>query len=155
MSDDPAPAGPIVVGVDGSEPSRQALRWARALADSSGLRVDAIATWAMPVTAGGLGWVDVPSDWDRTQEITAMLDHTLAEVFGVDQPQNLRPLVRHGLASEVLLEASKGAYMVVVGNRGHGGFTGMLLGSVSAACTERAACPVVVVRGDTPPPPTR
>lgn len=155
MATDRAPVGPVVVGVDGSEPSRQALRWARSVAQSSGSDIEVIATWAMPVTAGGLGWADVPMDWDRSQETAGMLDQVLAEVFGADQPQNLRTSVTHGFASQTLLEASKGAYMVVVGNRGHGGLTGMLLGSVSAACTERAACPVLVIRGDTPPPPVR
>lgn len=144
-----------MVGVDGSEPSRAALRWARSIADGLGLQIEAIATWAMPATAGGLGWADDPMNWDRTTETAGMLDRVLEDVFGADQPQNLRAIVTHGLASQTLLEASKSAYMVVVGNRGHGGLTGMLLGSVSAACTERAACPVLVIRGDTPPPPVR
>ena len=57
-----------------------------------------------------------------------------------------------GNAAKVLLEASEGARMLVVGSRGHGGFSGLLLGSVSAACAEHARCPVVVVHGDGPPP---
>ena len=64
-------------------------------------------------------------------------------------------VVREGGAAKVLLEASEGAVMLVVGSRGHGGFAGLLLGSVSANVAEHAGCPVFIVHGDQPPPPAR
>ena len=56
------------------------------------------------------------------------------------------------VATKVLLDAGRGARMLVLGSRGHGGFAGLLLGSVSSACAQHATCPVVVVHGDAPPP---
>ena len=62
--------------------------------------------------------------------------------------------VREGGPAHALIEMSGGARMLVVGNRGHGGFAGLLLGSVSAACAEHASSPVLIIPGMTPPPPS-
>jgi nucleotide-binding universal stress UspA family protein len=64
----------------------------------------------------------------------------------------MRREVREGGAAKVLLEVSEGAAMVIVGSRGHGGFTGLLLGSVSANVAEHASCPVLIIHGDQAPP---
>jgi nucleotide-binding universal stress UspA family protein len=64
----------------------------------------------------------------------------------------LRRLVSEGGAAKVLLDTSQGAIMTVVGSRGHGGFAGLLLGSVSANVAEHASCPVLVIHGDQAPP---
>ena len=61
-------------------------------------------------------------------------------------------LVQEGLPAKVPLDESKGATMLIVGSRGHGGFSGMLLGSVSANCAEHATCPMLVIHGDRPTP---
>jgi nucleotide-binding universal stress UspA family protein len=80
------------------------------------------------------------------------LDETVQAAFG-DQPlPGLRREVREGGAARVLIEASRGATMLVVGSRGHGGFTGLLLGSVSSNVAEHAPCPVLIIHGDQPPP---
>lgn len=145
--------GRVVVGVDGSEPSRHALRWARFLARASASTLEVVAAWQRYTPYGwyGAGSVAMPPDnpADDTQKaVTA----TIEEVFGDERPAGFRLTVRAGHAAQVLLEVSEGAWMLVVGSRGHGGFTGLLLGSVSAGCAEHATCPVLVCHGDTEAP---
>jgi nucleotide-binding universal stress UspA family protein len=144
----------IVVGVDGSEPSRAALRWARLLASATGSTILAVAVWQATTAFGLMGaWLGaLPPDWDPQAITRDDLDRTLAEVFGNDRPDRLESLVQEGNTAQVLLELSESAQMLVVGSRGHGGFADLLLGSVSAACTEHASCPVLVIHGTTPPP---
>lgn len=145
----------IVVGVDGSKSSQLALRWARYLADTMGCTVEAAIAW-QPISAyswGTIGWAAFPADWDPSTSARQVLSDAVEEVFGPDPGADLTTTVCEGGAAEALLEASAGARMLVVGSRGHGGFAGLLLGSVSAACAEHASCPVLVVHGDTPPPP--
>lgn len=158
----PAPASPvpadgsggrIVVGVDGSEPSKQALRWAAFVASTTGASIDAVASWRLNAFASGPAMIERPAEWDRTKEITAMLAATLTDVFADNPPARLNSVVREGVAAKVLIEASDGARMLLVGNRGHGGFVGLMLGSVSTACAAHASCPVMVIHGHTPAPP--
>ena len=134
----------IVVGVDGSDGSKDALRWAAQLADSFGARIDAIATWEMPMVSM---WSLLPASFSPQPDIEKLLEKTVTEVFGPDRPQDMRLKVFEGPAAEMLIELSQGALMVVVGNRGLGGFAGVLLGSVSSRVAEHAACPVLVARG--------
>ena len=144
-----AGAGRIVVGVDGSQPSQQALRWGAHLAAVFRTGLEAVTAWEFPAT---YGWGSVPSDWDPAQDMSTALDQTVQAVFGDQPPAGLRRLVNEGGAAEVLLDASQGAIMLVVGSRGHGGFAGLLLGSVSANVAEHASCPVLVIHGDQAPP---
>ena len=141
----------IVVGVDGSPHSQQALRWAAHLAAVFGARLDAVTAWEFPVM---YGW-SVPSDWDPAQDMDKVLGDTLRAVFGDQPPAGLRRQVREGGAAKVLLEASQGATMLVVGSCGHGGFAGLLLGSVSANVAEHASCPVLIIHGHQTAPPAR
>jgi nucleotide-binding universal stress UspA family protein len=144
-----ASAGRIVVGVDGSKPSQQALRWAAHLAAAFGASLDAVTAWDFPPS---YGWASVPSDWDPARDMRKVLDETIQDVFGDQPPAGLRRLVQEGGAAKVLLDASQGATMMVVGSRGHGGFAGLLLGSVSSNVAEHASCPVLVIHGDQAPP---
>lgn len=144
-SSDNTAAARVVVGIDGSAQSKQALRWAASMAGASGARVETIAVWQYPTS---YGWVAVPDDWNPGLDMEKALAATVDEVFGADRPAGLRLTVVEGYPTTVLLEASKGARMLVVGSRGHGGFAGLLLGSVSAAVAEHASCPVLVVHGD-------
>jgi nucleotide-binding universal stress UspA family protein len=146
-------AGRIVVGVDGSEPSKGALRWARFMAEVTGSAIEAVAVWQVAPMWEGAGWTGVAADWDPSTDAEKMLAATVDEVFGADRPANLSTDVRPGSAAKALVKASAGAQMLIVGSRGHGGFTGLRLGSVSAACTAHACCPVLVIHGSTPPPP--
>jgi nucleotide-binding universal stress UspA family protein len=147
-------AGRVVVGVDGSDLSKHALRWAQFLAKVTASTIEAVAA-REPYSGFGwimAGWATMPTDWDPAQAAEKALTATIDEVFGEQRPAGLRLTVREGHAAQVLLEASEGARMLIVGSRGHGGFTGLLLGSVSAACAEHATCPVLVLHGDTAPP---
>jgi nucleotide-binding universal stress UspA family protein len=148
------PSDRIVVGVDGSTPSEHALSWAQFLANATGSTLETVVAWERftPFAWLDTGWEMLPSDWNPAQDAEKVLATTIRKVVGETRPVGLRLTVREGNAARVLLEASKGARMLIVGNRGHGGFTGLLLGSVSAACTEHATCPVLVLHGDTPAP---
>jgi nucleotide-binding universal stress UspA family protein len=137
----------IVVGVDGSDQSKQALRWAARLADTYDAQITAIAAWQHP-TAYGVGGVD--GLWDPQHDASKCLTQSVDEVFGSDRPAHLELVVQHGNSAHVLIEQSENALLAVVGSRGHGGFAGLLLGSVSAAVAEHATCPVLVVHGDGP-----
>lgn len=151
---EPTQSRRVVVGVDGSEPSKHALRWAEFIARASGSTVEVVAAWQPYLAAGwmGVGYAAMPADWNPSQDAEKAVTATVDEVFGEHRPAGLQLAVREGSAARVLLDASEGAQMLVVGSRGHGGFAGLLLGSVSAACTEHATCPVLVLHGDTPAP---
>jgi nucleotide-binding universal stress UspA family protein len=140
----------IVVGVDGSQQSRDALRWAAHLARVFAAQMDAVIAWEYPPA---LGWSVVPDDWDPAADMEKVLQETVADVFGDERPAGLKLQVHEGGAARVLVEACQGAAMLVVGSRGHGGFTGLLLGSVSASVAEHAPCPVLIIHGDQAPPP--
>ena len=138
----------IVVGIDGSEPSKHALRWAARLAEAFGACVDVRAAWHYPV---GWGWNSVALDWRPAEDTEKLLHETVDQVLGIHRTVDVHTSVQEGNAAHVLLEAAHGALMVVVGSRGHGGFAGLLLGSVSTAVAEHAPCPVFVVHGDEVP----
>jgi nucleotide-binding universal stress UspA family protein len=127
-----------------------ALMWAASYAEAVGATVDAVSAWH---TSTEWGFAGVPLNWDPQEVAGNVLDAAIIEAFGHDAPHWLIRSVREGRASQVLLDAAKDADMVMVGSRGHGGFVGMLLGSVSAALAEHSSCPVLVVHGDRPPLP--
>jgi nucleotide-binding universal stress UspA family protein len=141
---DAAPPG-MVIGVDGSESSLAALRYGIALARRLGLRVQATAVWHHPSFLYGGYYPEV--DWTPEDDAAKLLSMATDEVFGDDVPEWYSTRTRQGRPAEVLIEESKDADMIVVGSRGHGGFAGLLLGSVSAAVAEHAHCPVLVVHG--------
>lgn len=133
----------IVVGVDGSEPSKAALRWAARFLASSGGYIDAVIAWQPPPN---YGWTSsLPGDWHPDQDAAKVLTSAVDEVFGADRPLGTQLTVVCGNPAKVLIEQSKNAELLVVGTRGHGGFAGLLLGSVSASCAEHARCAVLVV----------
>jgi|HubBroStandDraft_1064217.scaffolds.fasta_scaffold201255_2 nucleotide-binding universal stress UspA family protein len=134
----------IVVGMDGSDPSKRALRWAADQATLTGAELKIVTTWEYPPT---LGWAPpYPSDFDPDAEARKAQAEAVDSVLH-DEPGVARQLVvTEGHPAFVLTEAAKGAVLLVVGSRGHGAFAGMLLGSVSEYCAAHAPCPVVVVR---------
>ncbi|MFJ9949755.1 universal stress protein [Kitasatospora sp. NPDC091207] len=134
----------IVVGVDGSPSSRQALRWAVGHARLTGAAVDAVLCWALPTMYGR-----APASVDRELGHAAeqVLARAVSAAVGDGRPAEIRETAVLGNAAEVLVERAHGADLLVVGCRGHGGFTGALLGSVGQHCVQHAPCPVVVIRG--------
>lgn len=132
---------PIIVGVDGSNASVGALREASEMATLLGCPLKAVTVWDMPVMARNpfpVGYTDFEDD------ARARLTTALRVVFGDDIPETVETVVVDGHPARVLIELSQDASMVVVGSRGHGGFAGMLLGSVSSAVAAHAKCPVLI-----------
>ncbi len=134
----------IVVGVDGSDSSKAALEWAVRQAALTGATVDAVAAWQIP---SSYGWVLVEDAPDLEQLAASMLDEAIAAAKDPVPDVVIRPVVVQENAARALLDAAKGADLLVVGSRGHGGFTEALLGSVGQYCVHHAECPVVIVRG--------
>jgi nucleotide-binding universal stress UspA family protein len=130
-----------------------ALRWADFVARSMNCDLDVTIAWQLyPGIGLGAGMASMPPDWNPGSFAEVAAHRTVEAVFATATPPGLRVTVQEGSAAQILLEASKDARMLVVGSRGHGGFTGLLLGAVSAASAEHAKCPVLVVHGTTPPP---
>ncbi|MEU9244503.1 universal stress protein [Streptomyces sp. NPDC048385] len=142
MNDQRASTGRIVVGVDGAEPSKAALRWAARQAGLTGAVVEAVTAWEYP---SFYGWG--PSGFDFGDNAGAVLTQAIDEALGPDRRGEVRQVVVCGNPAAVLLDASRGAELLVVGSRGHGGFTEALLGSVGQHVVQHADCPVVVIRG--------
>jgi nucleotide-binding universal stress UspA family protein len=134
----------IVVGIDGSEGSKAALRWARNEARALAARLDVVHVWQYPwvVTASGAAATGVGRD-EFEAEGRRLLEQETDELETGDVEIHRR--LGTGNAAEVLLRAADGADLLVVGSRGRGGFAGLLLGSVSQQCAQHAPCPVVIV----------
>ncbi|WP_374985813.1 universal stress protein [Streptomyces fradiae] len=137
----------IVVGVDGSESSRSALRWAARQAALTGAELRPLQAWQLPPAYGMP--VDY-SDVDVAKQTRRSLDQTIEEVVGAHPEVPVDARVVEGHPAAVLVEASRDADLLVVGSHGRGAFAGMLLGSVSGHCVHHASCPVLVVRSDRP-----
>lgn len=137
----------IVVGVDGSPASEQALHWALDYARAVGGTIQAVAAWEYPAFYGWSGQGVPTAEAFNPEEIAdRTLTDTVDKVAGADPGVRITRMVVPGGAPQALLQAAKGAALLVVGSRGLGGFSGVLLGSVSRHVTEHAPCPVTVVR---------
>jgi nucleotide-binding universal stress UspA family protein len=137
----------VVVGVDGSAESAAAMAWAGRYATAIGATVRAVMAWHFPGAVGGapIGVAPAPVSGEVERSKQAELDQAIAAGFG-DTDITIDRKVVYGHAAKVLIDESKDADLLVVGSRGYGGFSGMLLGSVSTHCVTHAACPVTVVR---------
>jgi hypothetical protein len=138
--------GKIVVGVDGSDGSREALKWAFAEATLRGAALEVVTVWQYPITASlpTFGAMTTPDDFETDARPT-LLAILADEGITAAAPMPVSTLVAEGNAARALLDAASDADLLVVGSRGHGGFTGVLVGSVSQQCVHHATCPVVVV----------
>lgn len=139
-----APDGPVVVGVDGSADAQRALRWAREEADRSGCELRVVSCWEDPMA--GTGEVtDPPPDLAVSEEVLRRhLARQVADAGGPEEvPVELR--VERGDPATVLVHHAGSARLLVVGSRGRGGFSRLLLGSVAHHAAHLAPCPVVVL----------
>ncbi len=127
----------IVVGVDGSAPSKAALAWAVRQARLTGAVVDAVIAWEIPST---YGYPMPVGDVDFKGIAAQVVADAITEVSSPGEPVKIRPKVVEGYPARVLLDASEGAELLVIGNRGHGGFVEALLGSVGQHCVHHATC---------------
>jgi nucleotide-binding universal stress UspA family protein len=146
------PSGEVIVGVDGSAGANAALLWAAAEARLRETRLRVIHAWRFSyVEVAGYGWggsVEVlprtgMSDLHHAAE--GVLDQAAAHLASAGFDVDLECEAVEGAPAEVLVRAAKEGDLLVVGSRGHGGFVGLLLGSVSQQCAHHAPCPVVIV----------
>ncbi|MCZ7531046.1 MAG: universal stress protein [Acidimicrobiia bacterium] len=134
----------IVVGTDGSDGSRRAVEWAAGESAMRDCPLVIVAAWEIPVLIDGSAPVWGATDWwDALREDAEELGATIA----AECAPGLDPEVRviEGPAARVLVDVAQDADLLVVGSRGRGGFSSLLLGSVSSQCAHHAPCPVVIV----------
>lgn len=135
---------PVVVGVDGSESSLDALREGARYAQLLGAPLRAVTTWSYP------DYEVVPVAWDPEKDAEEIARDSSAKVFGDSLPAGFETVTRVGPPATALIEESASAQLLVTGSRGHGGFAGLLLGSVSSQCAEHAQCPVLIMHRPRP-----
>ena len=142
-------AGPIVVGLDGSAASEQALEYAFQAAARAGATLAAVHAWD---DLGALHSPIAPAEAVPVEKIEAAAYRMLAEQLASWQEKYPHVVVERQVVHEppaaALIELGRQARMIVVGSRGRGGFARLLLGSVSQAVVRYASCPVVVCRGN-------
>jgi nucleotide-binding universal stress UspA family protein len=133
--------GRIVIGVDGSEESVTALRRGIRIANALNASIEAVSAWRYPSGYAAVG----ESEYSPLDDANAILSGASKSVFGTKNPAWFTTATFEGNAADILIEQSRGAEMLIVGSRGHGGIAGVLLGSVSAMCAEHGHCPVLVI----------
>ena len=143
MSSDPETSHRIVVGTDGSPTSIAALDWAVNQAELTGAILEVITTWEWP---SSYGWSAVPDNYKPAEDFEELLAKVMAPIRQAHPDLSIHATVVEGHPAPLLVKASRGADLLVVGSRGHGEFAGMLLGSVSEHCVTNAHCPVLVLR---------
>ena len=138
---------PVIVGVDGSEYSSAALRYAGSLAARLGARLEVITCIGMPdyLVVAHLEGGEHPLTARLEETATRLVEEALGRAFTGGRPQNIDVTVRFGPPGKVLVDESRRAQLLVVGRHGEGGFLGTSMGSVSKACAAHSVCPVLLV----------
>jgi nucleotide-binding universal stress UspA family protein len=138
--------GRIVAGIDGSPASLEALTWAARQAALTESALEILMTWEWPAT---YGWaIPYPTGFDPAQSVKEILEKAAGDIREQHPALEITTTTVEGHPAPVLVKSSHGASLLVVGSRGHGEFTGMLIGSVSEYCATNAHCPVLILRGD-------
>jgi nucleotide-binding universal stress UspA family protein len=140
----------LVVGLDGSDESRRALRWAAAVAQRSNTPVRAVEAWTYPSLSVVPGRTPLASPDEMDNRTLEDLQGLVSNVLG-HTPPFLTVQALRGPAPAAILHTLGPDSLLALGTRGRGGFAGLLLGSVSRECIEYAPCPVTIVRDDRPP----
>jgi nucleotide-binding universal stress UspA family protein len=143
--------GRILVGVDGSEGSLRALRWAAEEAALRGAVVVAAAVWQSPYDylLGSAGYYVPVDEGELVKAARDTLAKAIATVAAEHPDVRIEPLVVEGDPAETLCEQADNADLLVVGSRGHGAFGELLLGSVSSKCAHHCRRPVLIIpKGD-------
>jgi nucleotide-binding universal stress UspA family protein len=142
-------AAPVIVGYDGSEGAKLALRVAAREAEAHGVGLTIIAAWhPAPVNAAAVAFTTSPDSNFSTKLAEAMLSvleeaKALVHEYSPEVPTEIRLVEGH--AADELIRASRDATMLVVGQRGHGAVAELILGSVSHQCVLHSKCPVLVI----------
>lgn len=144
-------SGRVIVGVDGSETARKAVRWAAREAKLRGMKLELVSAWEIPIYSYAYGYGFGPAiSEEMMKSLTARAEDHLAEALDEARAEarevQIETIAVEGQPAKVLVEVAKGADLLVVGSRGLGGFRELLLGSVSQQCAQHATCPVVIVR---------
>ena len=144
---DTRPLNKVVVGVDGSEHSLLALRWAAHQAVTMRAPLEVVTAWTFPEEPAPLGIeIRVPWPEELMAEARAKLDQIIAEVLSESERSQVTAKVVRGHPAKVLLDETAQHDLLVVGSRGRGAFEEWVFGSVSDHCVRHAPCTVVVVR---------
>lgn len=139
----------VVVAVDGSEASQNAVRWAANTANKRGVPLRLAASYTMPQFLYAEGMVPPQELFDELQSETMdMIEAARVVAHEVAPDIKIGYVIAEGSPIDMLLDMSSDVTMIVMGSRGLGGLSGMVMGSVSAAVVSHADCPVVVVRSD-------
>ncbi len=133
----------IVVGIDGSAPSLNALQWAARQAELTNATLEVIMTWDWPFAYGRTPMLH---ESDPVGESRRTFEAAISKIQHEHPSLQVSPKLEHCHPAKALIDASKGADVLVVGSRGHGEFAGMVLGSVSQHCATKAQCPILIHR---------
>jgi nucleotide-binding universal stress UspA family protein len=146
----------VIVGIDGSAGASEALRWAAAEARLRKTRLRLVHAWTLGyggmAGGGGFGYLGGAMYTDPGGSLSELhkaaeeaLERTVSAIAPELEGLEIERVVVEGGAAEALLAAAGKGDLLVVGSRGHGGFAGLLLGSISQQCAHHAPCPVVIV----------
>jgi nucleotide-binding universal stress UspA family protein len=138
----------IIVGIDGSGHSQRALEWA--LKEAAFRRLPVTVLTVHQAVRDNLGFIaSYPGDLDLTAKAEAAAQAETEKVLadlGSSRPKSVTVSGVNGIPARELIKAGEGADMIVVGSRGAGGFSRLLMGSVAGQVAQHAPCPVVIVR---------
>ena len=143
-------SGRVVVGVDGSETARKAVRWAAREAKLRGMKLELVSASGVPISSYAYGYPLPAVSEETMKSVTERAEGHLAEALDEARAEarevQIETIAVEGQPAKALVEVANGADLLVVGSRGLGGFRELLLGSVSQQCAQHATCPVVIVR---------